>query len=197
MHYLHDTYPPPSIHTPALTPVISSPAPHRLTHTSHTMHAAAFRTPSGRTIHTPPPLPHKVTAAVPSLHEPSWTTTPDVTRAAGAGDVAPSGNCSPGAVVPAGARELLTAAPARRLPAACARLRVWWVGLGSRPGCWRGTTGGPGVANARGGLNEMQGTGTRERGARGRPRAAREPTDGKTQCGTHWSSAGPAACDEG
>lgn len=156
MHYIHDTYPPPSVHTPALTPVISSPTPHLLTHTSHTMHASAFRTPSGRTIYTPLPQPHKVTAAVPSAHEPSWTTTPDVTRAAGAGDVAPSGNRSPGAVVSAGARQRLTAAPPRRLPEACARRRVRWVGLGSHPGCgWRGATGGPEVANACGGLNEM------------------------------------------
>lgn len=155
-HYIQDTYPPPCIHTPALTPVIFSPTPHLLTHTSHTMHFSAFRTLSGRTMHTPPPLPHKVTSAVPSAHEPSWTTTPGVPRAAGAGDVAPSGNCSPGAVVPARTLELLTAAPPRRLPESCALWRVRWVGLGSRPGCgWRGTTGGPEVANAFGGLNEM------------------------------------------
>lgn len=77
--------------TPRLTPASSplSPSP---PHT-HLSYHARCRLPYtlGRTIHTPPPLPHKVTAAVPSLHEPSWTTTPDVTRAAGAGDVAPLG----------------------------------------------------------------------------------------------------------
>lgn len=114
-HCIHDTYPPPCIHTPALTPVIFSPTPHLLTRTSHTMHFSAFRTLSGRTMHTPPPLPHKVTAAVPSAHEPSWTTTPSVPRAAGAGDV------SPGAVVLAGTHEYslqrLPVASRKRAPA--------------------------------------------------------------------------------
>lgn len=92
----------------ALTPLTSAPSGRTpLTHPSppRIMHNSASRPPSGCSLHSPPPLPHKDQAAVPTARAPARTTTPGVSPdARGAvgvvGEVwgwgaVPSGNCSP------------------------------------------------------------------------------------------------------